>query len=231
MCCQYELCAISRTYKLVNAKLTKLSDNVIPRIFPTYSCNPNGPNFALYCKYQLLRYKPWRLTQNNAWGNQDPSPEIFITCWHEFLQTPYAQTEVPDWFDKLQDVIQNQDQLHDETVESNSNTREEWMILSDLHTPFENSNVNSSSSHDWYQDRARYSEQQIGVMPSWIKTKKEESTATLQTDYEIVDESTLNEMQKLAYDIVKKHSEDNSTEKDPLCLIIIGVAGTGKSYL
>ena len=38
-------------------------------------------------------------------------------------------------------------------------------------------------------------------------------------------------MQKLAYDIVKNHSEDCSINKDPLCLIVIGGAGTGKSYL
>ena len=47
-------------YKLVNAKLTKLPENVIPRIFPTYSSNFKGPNFTLNCKYQLLRYKPWQ---------------------------------------------------------------------------------------------------------------------------------------------------------------------------
>ncbi|CAB4012052.1 Hypothetical predicted protein [Paramuricea clavata] len=58
------------TYKVVNNELTKLPENIIPQIFPTYSPNPKGPNFGLYCKYQLLRYKPWRTTQNNAWGDQ-----------------------------------------------------------------------------------------------------------------------------------------------------------------
>ena len=38
-------------------------------------------------------------------------------------------------------------------------------------------------------------------------------------------------MQKLAYDIVKSHFDDTSNEAEPLCLIINGVAGTGKSYL
>ena len=48
------------TYKVFNNELTKYPENVIPRIFPTYSPNPKGPNFGLYCKYQLLRYKPWK---------------------------------------------------------------------------------------------------------------------------------------------------------------------------
>lgn len=43
-----------------------------------YSSNPKGPNFALYRKYQL-RYKPWILTQDNAWGDHEPSPNVFIT--------------------------------------------------------------------------------------------------------------------------------------------------------
>ena len=124
------------TYKVVNNKLTKLPENVVPRIFPTYSPNPKGPNFGLYCKYQLLRYKPYNTTQNNAWGDQEPTDEILINHWQEFLQTPYAQTHVPDWLDKLQTVIQSQQEPEDEPCEEQGNTREEWMVLSDLHTPF-----------------------------------------------------------------------------------------------
>ncbi|CAB4029508.1 Hypothetical predicted protein [Paramuricea clavata] len=93
------------TYKVDNNELTKLPENIIPRIFPTYSPNPKGPNFGLYCKYQLLRFKPWRTTQNNAWGDQEPTDEVLINCWHEFFPTPYGQSNVPDWFDKLQAVI------------------------------------------------------------------------------------------------------------------------------
>ena len=153
------------TYNVLNNQLTKLPDNVIPRIFPTYSSNPKGQNFGLYCKYQLLRYKPWRTTQNNAWGDQAPTDEVFINCWHEFLQTSYGQLNVPDWFDKLQAVIQSQES-EPEPEEQQQVTREEWMILSDLHTPFSNSHQTSNSEHDWHLDRASYSEQQIDEMPT-----------------------------------------------------------------
>ena len=116
-------------------QLVKLPENVIPTIFPTYSSNPKGQNFGLYCKYQLLRYKPWRRSQNNAWGDQeDPTDDTFINCWQAFLQTPSEQRNVPDWFDKLQAVIQSQES-ETESSEQPEATREEWMILSDLHTP------------------------------------------------------------------------------------------------
>ena len=216
------------TYKVVNNELTKLPENIIPRIFPTYSPNPKGPNFGLYCKYQLLRYKTWRTTQNNAWGDQEPTDEVLINCWHEFLQTLYGQSNVPDWFDKLQAVIQTQESK-DEPSEEQETTREEWMILSDLNTPFDNSEQTPESTCDWHLDRANYSEQQIQEMPTWIKTNKEEYTVDEQ--YDVVDINSFSEMQKLAYDIVKSHSDDLSSEKEPLCLVINGVAGTGKSYL
>ncbi|CAB3979507.1 ATP-dependent DNA helicase PIF1 [Paramuricea clavata] len=216
------------TYRVANNELTKLPENIIPRIFPTYSPNPKGPNFSLYCKYQLLRYKPWRTTQNNAWGDQEPTDEVLINCWHDFLQTPYGQSNVPDWFDKLQRVIQSQEP-EDEPSEEQETTREEWMILSDLNTPFENSEQTPESTYDWHLDRANYSEQQIQEMPTWIKTNKEEYT--IDEQYDVVDINSFSEMQKLAYDIVKSHFDDTSSEKEPLCLIINGVAGTGKSYL
>ena len=91
------------------------------------------------------------------------------------MQTPYGQSNVPDWFDKLQAVIQSQEP-EDEPSEEQERTREEWMILSDLNTPFDNSDQTSESTHDWHLDRANYSEQQIHEMATWIKTNKEEYT-------------------------------------------------------
>ena len=56
----------STTFKVNSGQVEKLPDNVIPRLCPTYSCNPKGPIFSLYCKYQLLRYTPWMISENNA---------------------------------------------------------------------------------------------------------------------------------------------------------------------
>ena len=64
----------------------------------------------------------------NAWDDQEPTDEILINCWHKFLQTPYGQFNVPDWFNKLQTVIQSQEP-EDDPSEEQEVTREEWMIL------------------------------------------------------------------------------------------------------
>ena len=46
-------------FKVVNQTLKKhVTVNEVPRFSPTYSSNPKADSFPLYCKYQLLRYKP-----------------------------------------------------------------------------------------------------------------------------------------------------------------------------
>ena len=90
-------------YKFSNGKLINQPDNIIPRVFPTYSSNPKGPNYGLYCKHQLIRCKPWSVTQDSAWDNKE-SDETFLSEWKPFLQTPCAQSHVPDWHDKLQEI-------------------------------------------------------------------------------------------------------------------------------
>ena len=91
------------------------------------------------------------------------------------MTTEYAQTNVPDWFDKLQNVIQNQEIDVDEPAEAEPNNREKWMKISGRHVPFENAGKSSEENHDWQRDRLRYTDQEIGEMPTWIKTKKEHS--------------------------------------------------------
>lgn len=156
-----------------------------------------------------------------------------INKWQEFLQTAYAKENVPDWFDKLQSVVQNQQESENLNVdEQPENTREEWMIISDLHMPFSDScSTNVQIAYEWNSDRTNYSEQQIGEMPMWIKNMREGSDQVLQENNENIDINTFSEMQELAYNIVRSHFNDISSNRTPLVLIINGVVRTGKSYL
>ena len=51
-------------------------------------------------------------------------------------------------------------------------------------------------------------------MPTWIKKNKEEFPTDEQ--YEVVDINSFSEMEKLAYDIVKSHFNDTSSEGESL---------------
>ena len=64
-------------------------------------------------------------------------------------------------------------------------------------------------------------------MPSWIVQMKENFEQPPSQSKEI-DTNSFSEMQKLAFNMVTKHSEKS---EEPLLLIVNGEAGTGKSYL
>ena len=223
-------------YKVVNNKISNQPENMIPRVFPVYSSNTKGPNFGLYCKYQLLRYKPWTTTQHNAWDNQPDTDDVYITKWKEFLETPYASMHVPDWHEKLQNIENKSEEEPD--IESSSKElpqREEWMHLAEL-IPASFANTSNmtqqplETSYNWQTDKLKYTDNQIHEMPSWVNTNKKAIDSSVYLPQHHIDINTFNDKQKHAYDMVKTHSEQNSP-KDPLLLIVLGVAGTGKSYL
>ena len=81
------------------------------------------------------------------------------------------------------------------------------------------------------QCRANYSEQQIDEMPVWKKNMRKGSDQVSQENNENIDVDAFSEKQELAYNIVRSHFNDISSNRTPLALIINGVAGTGKSYL
>ena len=223
-------------YKLVGNKLAVQPNNIIPRVFPVYSSNNKGTNFPLYCKYQLLKCKPWQKTQSNAWDDQPGKDELYITKWKEFLETPYAKENIPDWHEKF-DTVQNYYETDPDTNEDNTEQlpqREEWMLLTDILT---RSSITTDKAQqlfhsdcDWQNDRSNYEENIIKEMPTWIKTNKQQIISRSTVNTENIDISTFSEMQKLAYDIINTHLH-KPCPKDPLLLIIIGGGGTGKSYL
>ena len=117
--------------------------------------------------------------------------------------------------------IDNTDNI---TVLEDETSQEEWMVLASFHS-LANTSSAIVSSHDWHCDAVKYTDQQIGEMPSWITAKKENFLLREQT-FSINTESFSDE-QRLAYKIVTTHS----LQEKPLHLIINGEAGTGKSYL
>lgn len=66
-------------------------------------------------------------------------------------------------------------------------------------------------------------------MPNWINAEQD-SFQEQQHLFQAVDIDLFSDEQRLAYDIITTHS-NKIKPKEPLRLIINGVAGTGKSYL
>ena len=77
--------------------IAKRTSPIVLKTFPNYSSNPKGPNYGLFCRYQLLRYKPWYNSVDDAWCNEEPSDSVYINQWNSFLQTTDAKLFVPNW--------------------------------------------------------------------------------------------------------------------------------------
>ena len=167
----YKKCFPEIMYNTVKGELDTRSAIVVPRIFPTYSPNPKGENYSMYCKYQLLKYKPWKNSLIDAWDNADPDQETYVDQWHNFLKTSYAENHVPHWSEKIQSVLENLEQSNDEIDDGEELKREEWMILSDYRNsnkPFF-SEVIQESPYDWQSNSLKYTEQEIAEMPNLMK--------------------------------------------------------------
>ena len=215
--------------------IAKRRTPVVLKTFPNYSSNPKNLNYGLFCRYQLLRYKPWNNSVNDAWCNEETSDAVFINHWHSFLQTNDAILFVPNWSHQINLISEYANQLieNDDFVETNTNEREEWMILADLKLKDDNKIKSPMDcSADFYeQDRLKYTVQEIGDMPHWIKEQKNSNTLKKEQALNPVDINRFNDRQKIAYQIVQNHFMCTSENKEQLLMMITGLGGSGKSYV
>ena len=83
---------------------SKLQENPFPRLLISKFSAGACPRTPL--KWSLLWHDIegdhyLQLVMPLAWGGQEATDEILINSWQDSLQTPYGQSNVPHWFDKL----------------------------------------------------------------------------------------------------------------------------------
>lgn len=215
--------------------IAKRTSPIVLKTFPNYSSNPKGPNYGLFCRYQLLRYKPWYNSVDDAWCNEEPSDSVYINQWNSFLQTTDAKLFVPNWSHQINLISEYVNHLveKDDFIESDTDEREEWMILADLKLKGDNeTNKLMDCSTDFYeQDRLKYTIQEIGDMPHWINMQKNSNTLKNDPTPNPVDIKKFNDAQLVAYQIVQEHFTCISDNKEQLLMIITGLGGSGKSFV
>src|SRR5277367_6414695 len=91
-------------------------------------------------------------------------------------------------------------------------------------------------NHDWiHEGRQRYSNDDLTEASNFINdaSSKDRNYDNRFEDDDLVDIQTLNENQKSVLNCIESHYGDILTSKqvEPLRMIIMGTAGTGKSYL
>ena len=110
-----KLYQLSRSGELIPLTTDNLKTDV-RRFIPKFPSNPRGKNYQKYCKFQLLRFKPWQdLSEiiHDIDGDDDSQPESYVREYHDFLKTDQVVKAQDDWAQELQNaesVIQVLDQ-------------------------------------------------------------------------------------------------------------------------
>ena len=207
----------------------KRTSPVVIKAYPNYSSSPKGPSYGLFCRYQLLRYKPWQHSVDNAWGDKEGSDSVYIDNWHSFLQTPSAKQFVPNWLQQINSISEYVNQIIDKDnfTETDTSEREEWMILADLKfnekDKTEQPCVNQTD-FNIAEDRSFYTTEQIGDMPHWIDQQK---NAIIQQTNATPVPIEIN--QRVAFSIIRDHFLGSTN--DQLFMILTGLGGSGKSFV
>ena len=107
-----DFCLQFKVHSKVNL-ITKLNINAVMNFYPSPSCNPRGPSYVDYCKYSLMKFKPWQDDSSDTWGGEGVSNADICKCWKNFLLN--MGDNAPD---RLQREIDN---YHCENVGRNRN--------------------------------------------------------------------------------------------------------------
>ncbi|XP_066936565.1 uncharacterized protein [Clytia hemisphaerica] len=212
-------------------KIQKRKKAVVVRTFPNYSPNPKSDSYPLFCKFQLIKYKPWNDSVDSLWEGLQATNETYCQKWKEFINSSLGRELVPNWkrhyINANNFEYQVEDEENEEEESENIFLREDWMDIADLNSM--PNNVSTENQQYWTDSYDSYTQDQINAMPFWIEEKKKTFENDNPTDYSQYQVENLNAEQLQAYNIVHDHAQNINA--DPLQMIITGIAGSGKSYL
>ena len=227
-------------YSVHKGEIRKRLSPVILRSFPQYNSKPHDENYGRYCKYQLIKYKPWRTKISEAWQDLPDDDTTYIEAYKTFLHTPQATTCVPhfaDELDRAEQHIAGAESSDSENEDSpTTEQHEDWMLLCRLNHHYIDSTVQEDSIN-WCEAAQSLPPEILQDCPRWIKTKRKESESNPHVSWHRqlpqIDVNTLNSHQNTAYDIVCHHQHQfiAGNNPSPLRMIICCTASTGKSYL
>lgn len=236
------LITFASKYTVYKSEPRRRPKEVIIRTFPQYSPNPNDHNYSQYCKFQLIKYKPWKNNFNHAWSGHSDTEEGYIQAYHSFLQSSQASEYIPQ-FNRDLHLAQEVQTLATSSSEENDQARggnqdeeeEEWMLLCRLNQHFQADNNEQHDNVNWCEAAESLPPAILQACPSWIRAQRSDEVSSSQWSRPMstVDTCTLNTKQRRAYNIVSEHlnRERLGLNPPPLRMIVSGTAGTGKSYL
>lgn len=158
------------------------------RILQKYSPNPKRTDtYHLYCKYQVLRYKPWVDSFSEAFQPYSNDTDGWIKAWEEFQLTDTAKAKIPNWIEMLKQTEIYLESNHVDLVEMDiqiipqkNNVQEDWMENQmpyeeeelEINNIFEDVNSMADSLQYWQQDRNLFDEEELIGLETWLLNEK-----------------------------------------------------------
>lgn len=228
------------THKWSRGEWRRCNKENIVRIWPRPSSLRDGDQWEEFCRVKVILHIPHRSIQQLK-GNS-------FTSW-SILYNQHIDMINADPTDLLRSPIDNEeDNGNEESMEELSDDDEpeehryDWMHLAEMGP---NVRINPLSdlgtrdmdrNHDWvHEGREHYSDADIAIASNFISNAlgKDQNHEYRSEEGNLIDVQTLNEKQKLIFDRIETHYNDILMDKEvePLRMIVMGTAGTGKSYL
>jgi len=182
----------------------KFKKNAVLNCWPNIRCYSRDKNYNKYCKFQLIKYKPWKENPLNLL--KDYSSEIqhslgistfddfdentidldcFQLAWDLFLQTSYAKKVIPLYYDDVRqarDAYKIYDQentmnFEDLAIEETKNT-EEWMDVLQLNPMLDELKTQLEDHHDWSEPFHAWTSTQRIDMLTWLNQEEKSISQT-----------------------------------------------------
>jgi hypothetical protein len=230
----FSLYRLNLTHRIVKHQWVQCQKENILRIFPRPSPIRKGMQWEEFCRIKVILHVQHRDLQQLTVNGSISWSTLYADHIEEINADPNDLLGPP--IDEDREMTdEEEEQLSDDDDEQDE-FRSDWMVLAGMGPK---ANIDSYSdlglrdvdvNHDWINDpKQRYTETDFASIEEFIirdsGVDAEKDTA--------MDYQSLNDNQKRVFNRIESHYNDvlAGNQVDPLRIIVMGTAGTGKTYL
>ena len=245
-----------RAFKTINGKLQREPSpaDIIVIKLPVIGATKGSRHYPLRCRNNLVAHQPWSGRVEDAWRDKDRDDDDthhdygevddtylrWVTLWESYLRVHSHLVPDVDRGERLQDHLSGirRELLPDEDDPGNfhRDRGDDWMDAAAMAgvVGARDDDVDETwdIDHDCAAARTRFSPEDLASGSTFINVEGQQAGGGPPDNRRVpvVLPSQLNQCQRFAYEIVRAH-KDGLGEREPLRMMVLGTAGTGKSWL
>ena len=132
-------------------KIIQGKGNIVVSFYPSPSCDPNSTSYYRYCKFALIKHKPWKELICDVYGGDDDNQQSIIQLWNTFIST-LRPDQIPDSVQRDIEIADRRNREDNGTVYRNNDS--EYMSPNAIPRPEEDLlALDNTSITDLLRDR------------------------------------------------------------------------------